>query len=489
MSIVAAPIRQFNHKYIDSAIDKWLDIHFGDTSFNGRVVIGHRKNGGGIFTMTARPLTELKQYMQLIHTSQRLDYYITANTINGVTRQESGLFGLQNIVIDIDCHVENESQFIPELVQSFLWRIRRDLWDTDTIPVANSIVRTGRGVQLWWALKPCYGASSYGKSRYHYDKIKNTMMDHIELLLSEYSELDGLEVDRGASSNPVGYFRLPCTYNTKAKKYSSLEILHAKRYDQRELTLLEGPEKKSAQAIATKHIPMQPTDREVLYNLHSTGTRRLIQLVNLRNLRNNNVGAETRNNFNFAVYNTLRMTHSHDEAMVRLRAYNMGFNEPMSEKELENCVVSAKKINGYKYSNESLIELLGVTEEEQNLIGLYPFNGKYRPFEHSKPNASRDASRKALKEDRDSKIVSMVESGMSQNEVARQLGIGKNTVGRVMKKQREQVNIQVEIVVQEECHHFGSIYVLHTTRTSTETEVIPGDNHESRRLYSFPIKT
>ena len=48
----------------------------------------------------------------------------------------------------------------------------------------------------------------------------------------------------------------------------------------------------------------------------------------------------------------------------------------------------------------------------------------------------------------------MVESGISQAEVARQLGIGKNTVGRVMKKHSE--------LQQEECHHFGSIYVLNT---------------------------
>ena len=472
MNVVAAPMRQINHKHIDGAINQWLDIHFGDTSFNGRVVIGHRKNGGGIYTMTARPLTELRTYIGMIHVSQRLDYYITANTISGVTRRESGLFGLQNIVIDIDCHKDDEIHRIPELVQAFIWYCKRDLWSQETVPTPNSIVRTGRGVQLWWALKPCYGGSDYGKSRYHYDKIKNTFIDHIECLLSEYSEeLNGLEVDRGASVNPVGYFRLPCTYNTKAKKYSSLEILHSERYDQRDLTLLEAPEqpvceKKSSQNI----IPLLESDIPVLKNFHSTGAKRVIQLINLRNLRRNDVGAETRNNFNFSVYNALRMSYDHDAAMIRLRSYNAGFINPMTEDELENCIVTAKHLNGYKYTNEKLIELLNITEEEQDSIGLYPFKGKYRPWDHSKPNASRDATRKALKDDRDAKIVAMVTSGISQAEVARQLGIGKNTVGRVMKKHKEEsvTTATAEILHYEECHHFGSIYVLNTTSTPVE---------------------
>lgn len=477
MSIVAAPIRQVNHRHINTAIEQWLDIHFGDTSFNGRVVIGHRKNGGGIYTMTARPLTELKSYVRMIHVSNHLDYYITANTVSGVTRRESGLFGLQNIVIDIDCHDDSKIRYVSELVQSFIWRAKRDLWDTNTIPMPNSIVRSGRGVQLWWALVPCYGGSDYGTSRYHYDKIKNNFMDHIECLLSEYSDdLAGLEVDRGASSNPVGYFRLPCTYNTKAKKYGSLEILHTERYDQRELTLLDPPDLGEEETISTaKVIPLLSSDIPVLKNFHSTGAKRVIQLINLRNLRSNNVGAETRNNFNFAVYNALRMTYGHEDAMVRLRSYNAGFNQPMTEDELENCVVTAQKLGGYKYTNEKLIELLDVTPEEQAAIGLYPFAGKYRPWNYSKPNASRDATRKALKNDRDTKIVTMVKSGLSQAEVARQLGIGKNTVGRVMKKHNDTPTpVVAEISPQEECHHFGSIYVLNTMSPVVDKPA-PGD--------------
>jgi hypothetical protein len=487
MTAIALPKKQINHKYIDRSIARWLGIHFGDTSFNGRVVLGRRKNGGGIYTMSVRSLNELRPYVMMVHASNRLDYYITANTVSGVNRRESELFGLQNIVIDIDVHDKERRRDVPRLIQAFLWRCKRDLWGTGAIPSPNSIVRTGRGVQLWWAIQPCYGGSDYGKSRYHYDKIKNNFMDHIEVMLNEYDEeLNGLEVDRGASSNPVGYFRLPCTYNTTAKCYSTLEILHDKRYDQRELTLLDRPEiEVPVRTSETKHVPMSSTDLDVIRKFHSTGLRRVLQLIKLRNLRNNEVGAETRDLFNFAVYNSLRMSFDHHEAMSRLQAFNAGFKEPMSDDELTNCISSAEKKGGYKYTNIRLIELLGVTQEEQDAVGLHPFHGKYAPWSHAKPNSSRDEARRAIRENRDHQILELSRQGVSQVEIARRLEIGKNTVGRVLKK----LNTEIDTVLmvgepQEECHQNGSIYVLFTSEAAGEVSV-PG-GHPHRGLFVLP---
>lgn len=99
--------------------------------------IGHRKHGGGVYTMTARSLSELHQYVMLIHASQRLDYYITANTVSGTSRTADGLFGLQNIVINIDCHEDHID--IAGLVQTFLWRAERDMWSLGGISPAPTV--------------------------------------------------------------------------------------------------------------------------------------------------------------------------------------------------------------------------------------------------------------------------------------------------------------------------------------------------------------
>ncbi len=451
--MIAAPRLQVNHKFIDRSVSQWLDVHFGDTSFNGRVFIGHRKRGGGVYTMTARSLSELNQYVMLIHASQRMDYYITANTVSGTSRTIDGLFGLQNIVIDVDCHDEDADA--AGLVQSFLWRAERDMWSDSSLPRPNSVVKTGRGVQLWWAIKPCHASCIF-----YYNQIKTGLMDHIDAMLEEYSEFEALRVDRAASSNAVGYFRLPCTYNTKAKRFGGLQILHKQRYDTRELEGYVYPLPREKRRTAhlngqQKAIPMQQGDIIVLHKLFTTGANRVMQLVNLRNLRNNDVGSETRNNLCFSVYNALRMSYDHDEAMARLRAYNSGFKKPMSEAELEHTICSAARKGGYKYSNAKLIEFLEITPEEQDAIGLHPFTGRYKPWSHSKPNAARDAVRKALRDDRDSKVIAMHEDGISQAETARKLGISRNTVARIIKDYIAQKDLEI---AQENLLNYGSIY-------------------------------
>lgn len=462
MSIAFAPIRQRNHKYINRAIDQWLDIHYGDTSFNGNAVIGYRK-GKGVYTMSVRPLTEVKQYIKLVHASTKLDYYITANTVKGTDRKREDLFGLQNIVIDVDWHSHRNAS---DLAQLFVWYAKRDLWNTGVIPKPNSIVYTGRGVQLWWAIVPCYGGKGYDISLYHHNKIKNTFMNHLEALIDRYSEeLEEPDFDRGPSSNLVGYFRIPCTFNTKAGRYGSLEILHTERYDQRELTLIPDLETEDDTVEERGQVLMSDSDREVLRGYSTLGARRIMRLIKLRSLRDSEIGSEKRDYYNFIVYNALRMSFDHEEAMIRLRLFNAGFKQPMSESELENCVGTAKKKGGYKCGNAKLIEWLEITPDEQYTIGLFVVR--------KKPNASRDEVRSALKADRDIKIQRMKADGVSQAEIARILGIGKNTVYRVLKKLKEKIEKIVDTSVGEVCHHFGAIYVLNTN-ISPEATVYDG---------------
>lgn len=61
--MIAAPRRQPRHYYIDNMISEWLNIHYGDSSFNGRVVLGYKKEDtDAIYVLTARSMTELEDY-------------------------------------------------------------------------------------------------------------------------------------------------------------------------------------------------------------------------------------------------------------------------------------------------------------------------------------------------------------------------------------------------------------------------------------------
>ena len=453
--MITAPKKQYNHQFISRDIDRWLQIHFGNHDFNGRVVIGCRKKGGGIRTVTARSLSELHPYVRLLHISGQRDYYITANTVCGTQRNLDSLFSLNNIVIDVDCHEKDIDH--RRLTQAFLWRAQRDLWTDGSFPCPNSIILSGRGVQLWWAIKPCHKST-----RFYYDTIKENLMDHIEALLEEYEEeLDGLQVDRGASSNAVGYFRLPCTYNTNAKCFGDLEILHSEPYDTHELINLPKPETPAFRKPEdSQYIPLKENDIIVLNNYYTIGARRVMQMAKLRQLRSAPAGQEDRDKLNLIVYCALRMAFEHEEARERLIAFNAGFEAPMTERELD-VVIHTAKTKAYRYSNAKIIEFLQISEEEQTAIGLFPLRGPYRPYYAGKRNASRDAVRKALKQDRDHRILSMAAEGISQAETARILGISRTTVHKVIHSKAEP---ELEMQKVEEPNqgsslsNFGAIY-------------------------------
>ena len=98
---------------------------------------------------------------------------------------------------------------------------------------------------------------------------------------------------------------------------------------------------------------------------------------------------------------------------------------------------------------------MDITPQEQDIIGLHPFNGTYKPWSHAKPNATRDAVRKARRDDRDNKIIALHQKGVSQAETARILGISRNTVARVLKEWIAQKDLEI---AQENLLNYGSIY-------------------------------
>ena len=152
------------------------------------------------------------------------------------------------------------------------------------------------------------------------------------------------------------------------------------------------------------------------------------QLIQLRILRDNQVGEETRNNFCFIAYNAMLPALGHDRAWDKLLAFNKGFKTPMEEKELERVIVSAKEKNGYRYSNEKMVEFLSITPEEQMKIGLYSPIGPFEPMTRLSTHPSRQQSRKLAKDDRNRKILSMSANGQTGKAIAQQLGISEDTV-------------------------------------------------------------
>lgn len=425
--MIRDPIQQKNHNFIGAEILPWLRLHFpADSSYHGRVHLGqHRKNGTGLFGITCRDIDELQDYIPLMHISQNLDYYITANSFSGVQRVTEDVFALHNIVVDVDCHTE-EGVNTTEAVAAFLWRASRDLWAEGSFPSPSSIVMTGRGVQLWWAIDPISV-----KVRHWYGRVQSWLMDKLQDVLQDNpEELGDLSIDRAASRKLAGWYRLPLTYNTKAQRWGKLQILKDRRYTLQELIecvpgdytpqTMDAPRRRIA-ALA-EH------DSDVVRGCTTAMARRVLSLMQLRAMRKAPIGAEQRDIYNFVVYCSLLGELGHDEALARTILFNDGFQLPMTLSELENTLSSAMQ-KRYPLTNEWVIHELTITEHEQDLIHLYPFR---KQWDDCRPNESRDVIRRTIREDRDARILALFYSGLSRAEIARRLDLSRNTVGKVV---------------------------------------------------------
>lgn len=446
-------IRQKRHRPLPSPALKWLQIHFKESGFNGRFQIGYRKpESSALLPLTTQPLDRLHEFCEKAHFSSRFDYYITANSFSGVKRQKEDLFSLHNIVIDIDEHVnspdedtsgqdpdtETESLFYsnrPKL-ESFLHVLKKDvLSDASDLPSPTSVVFTGRGLQLWWAIVPMSS-----KCLTWYEEIRNSMILRMNDLLEEYpDDLDGLTVDAAASRNVVGYYRLPGSVNTKAGVVAAPEIWSGEQYDTHDLIKWAKAYQKTREQPSPTPLqlpdvdPFNYTDVEVriLKNVFTLAFFRIRQIIRLRQIRNDEIGEETRNNMCFMVYNTLLPAYGEEKAWEKVVDFNSGFKNPMTEKELHQSLDTATKKGGYHYKNETIISFLNITPEEQEQIEIFSSN-EYTIMPRLSSHPSRTAARKLAKETRNKRIQQLFMEGMQRQEIADKLGISPNTVTSVL---------------------------------------------------------
>ena len=99
--------RHYQHNSLSPAALDWFKYHFDPGGFNGRFQIGFRRSGEqGIYPLYTGDYKTLGEFLATMHVSKSLDYYITANSFNGVERKAESLFGLHNIVVDVDLHTD-----------------------------------------------------------------------------------------------------------------------------------------------------------------------------------------------------------------------------------------------------------------------------------------------------------------------------------------------------------------------------------------------
>lgn len=490
---VKEPEKQRRHRFIDnSVLDDFCPLHFpsdldfykvGDVPRYGRALLGYhsekvyyyrnkpiklrdlvreeeRKKESYWIDILSRPyITEIRDFLSEMHISPSLDYYIMANTVRGVNRLNAEIFSFHNIVLDVDCHDDEGENDLPMawIIEDVSKHLMEDVWDEDVFVMPNTEVVTTRGLQFWIAINPL-PAKQVWKYKLIYTWILDKVGDSIERYKAKTENVSFVKLDRGATKRLCGWFRLPCTWNTKTGLQGTFEILNPVRYDHHSLykKVPKGYMKKRALAgrpgslsESIPYIPLTAAEREIIRGGTTPLILRALNLMKLRDHRKaKGIKDERRDRFCFAVFNSLLAELSKEKAFAFLVDFNSEFLQPLDLSDLTRMMSTAANINGYHLTNEWCISELGITQEEQDLFNIHPTGGE--KGERKPSNYTRDYIRKVRREDRNARIWDMWQDGCSKAEIARTEKVSRNTVARVIAAQEAALELQVQAEVAEE---------------------------------------
>lgn len=357
---------------------------------------------------------------------QSRNYYITANATKQYTKRCSdNLFSLNNIVLDFDIHSRMNQAYRDDLIEDFVWRIKRDLFDIIapfSIPKPNVIHYTGRGVQLWWHID---SASSQLMFLYRIviDKLSQVFND----FFGEYPTLaQYIEIDIAASKNAVGLFRLFDTYNTHISRKTETELIHTESVDLNGFNqLLDdylsvlNSEHNTTKPIRNKKKPVNREDNKK--SAYEALHRKRVAFIQWLSKRlSDSVGK--RDNMIFLAYNAAIQYLSTDEAKKVCQEINESFSEP-----LESIEYIFKEIRTpYKISNVNFYERLGANGGD-----VKEFESEYLK---KTMNLTRDTERKKNREERNKKkdfAKELLEQGMTYKQISERTGLSTSTIARL----------------------------------------------------------
>lgn len=352
------------------------------------------------------------------------EYFIRANGFKHFHDNcAQNLFTLYNIVIDIDCHNPRMlgRTYYFDLLENGLVEFFEG---SDDVPTPNTLVRTGRGFQLWWAITPL----SYKKLRKPYNLGVERLCQIISKFLIDHKFYD-FKVDKIASQRPSGYFRVPGTFNRNVGAWGSFSIFHE---DQLNLLnwvndgkVIRSTKKKKH---AKKIISVEETGRRKKDYFRNVFDSRIDAVYHLYKLRGD-IKEGYRDIFCFVLMNLLQIRLSPEEAFEVVRKFNQDLKNPLRERELKTYMGSSMR-KKYTLTNKKIIQLLDITPEEQDIINLHVAKVKKGPTVYTKKY------RPYKTKEQKTEVIEKFKEGMTQRQIAKETGISQSTVCRIIQEWR-----------------------------------------------------
>lgn len=353
-----------------------------------------------------------------------VDVYVTANSFCTRNKREMKyLINLQNMVIDIDGH---NSSLSANSLNEHIEKLEKKLVNRIKVK-PNYINHTGRGLQLWYCFTPC--------SVLYADCVKScisALCDEIEGIMSELGETE-LSIDRPSSLKINGLYRLPFSYNTNAACFGYGYLLHNEVLHIKELHAKISKKKYSNGKIAkekyrdaqirafskdcTKKKPKKTENMDYTPLL----SHRKAFIEHLFATRDITVGS--RNYMLFAAYATFYALYGEADAQELAHNLNDNLAVPLLTSELHTIFKSVAK-KPYKYSVSGFFKLVEATPDER----------KWYQKGSKSSRLLKAQQKRNDKIERDRKIHEMALNDVNITDIARELGVTRQTVYNVINR-------------------------------------------------------
>ena len=349
--------------------------------------------------------------------------YITLNTFYKPCRRLECIKELNCVYIDLDYYKTKytREQIIMNLEENYFNKI---------IPATNYILDSGRGLALIWLINKVPSKAL---------PLWKAVQEYL------YSQLKEFGADRQAL-DATRILRVPGSINSKSKTVVSIIDEYDYIYDLREVQREYLPELKP-----TEKKKGRPKKINYIYRERSLYYARIQDITKLCELREYDLRGHREIILFLYRYYLCSFTEDVQKALGDVLELNSMFIYPLKENEVIRATRSAEKCyldknKEYKYKNDTLIELLEITEYEETkmstIISKREYKRRDRVYQKNKYQRKLKSEGKISEKEklsqRRAKIKDLLAEGLKQKDICSQLNISKDTYIRDRKYLKEQ---------------------------------------------------
>ena len=338
--------------------------------------------------------------------------YITLNTFYKPYRRLECIKELNGVYIDLDYYKTKytKDQIIMNLEENYFNKI---------IPATNYILDSGRGLALIWLINKVPSKAL---------PLWKAVQEYL------YKQLKEFGADRQAL-DATRILRVPGSINSKSKTVVSIIDEYDYIYDLREIQKEFLPELKPKEKKKGR-----PKKINYIYRERSLYHARIQDITKLCELREYDLRGHREIILFLYRYYLCSFTEDTKKALEDVLELNSMFISPLKENEVIRATRSAEKCyldknKEYKYKNETLIDLLEITEYEETqmstIISKSEYKRRDRVYQKNKYQRKLKSEGKISEKEklsqRRAKIKDLLAEGLKQKDICLRLNISKDT--------------------------------------------------------------